>query len=122
MTAPEPTAVCVRTPAVSGSVGNPDISKRGIVDPCSIWGKMIIKIGRIDSRGIIPVILLIIAFILGRRVSRLGVRHIIDTPCSQDKSKHNRNQKKIFFHFLSPLSILNAKIMPKMPSPYITQF
>jgi hypothetical protein len=122
MTGPEPTAICVGPPAVSGSVGGPDISIRGIIDPYPIRGKIIIKIGCIHSRGIIPVILFIIALILGRRVSLLGVRHIVDTTCSQHNSKHNRKNDKIFFHFLSPLSLVFAKNMPKRPLPDIKQF
>jgi hypothetical protein len=122
VTAPEPTAICVWPPAVSGSVRDPDIPVGRIIDPCPMRGKIIIKIRCIHSRGIIPVILFIIAFILGWRVSLLGIRHIIDTTCSKHNSKHNRKNDKIFFHLLSPLSFSFAKNMPKSPLPDIKQF
>jgi hypothetical protein len=79
MAGPEPTAVSIRTPTVPGSVWDPDISVSRIIYPCSVWGKIIIKIGRIHAGGIIPVVLFIIAFFFGWRVSSLRIRHIIDT-------------------------------------------
>jgi hypothetical protein len=79
MAGPEPTSVCIRTPPIPGSVWDPDISISRIIYPCSIGSKIIKKIGRIHTRGIVPVIFFIIAFFLGWRVSRLRVRHIVDT-------------------------------------------
>jgi hypothetical protein len=113
---PDPMPFAIGPPVVASMPGNPNIAVGVIVDPASIWGKTIVKVGNILilTVPLRPAGILLITRVYG--ASRAG--WIADSRrrpvCGAARRDHHNqgNNPQDSFHVCSPFMGISASIVP----------